>query len=179
MISDPKIYGKVLTLQETWCHNVHDNNHLQIPGYLIHLVSQGNGKGIATYFKAGFSVTGTINKSLYQISRVSSDTLNVINVYISRGADKREFMKDLGLLAKGTKPCIIVGDFNIDFLKTPDEFIIRQIVSNGFKQIVTSPTHEKGGLIDHVYIKNVTDKLEVTLRFPFYSDHAAILLTAQ
>ena len=122
-------------------------------------------------------MTGTVNKSLYQISRVSSNALDVINVYISRGADKRQFLKDLSSLAKGTKPCIIAGDFNIDFLKTANELIISQIISNGFKQVVTLPTHEKGGLIDHVYVKNVPDKVEVVLSFPFYSDHAAILLT--
>ena len=105
--------------------------------------------------------------------------MNVINIYISRGASKRDFLKDLGALAKGTKPCIIVGDFNIDFLNMPNELIITQIMSNGFTQIVTSPTHDKGGLIDHVYVKNVIENIEVHLSFPFYSDHAAILITAE
>ena len=149
-----------------------------MPGYKLHLVSQGNGKGVATYFKSDFNETGTINNAFYQISRVSSDTLNVINLYLSRGANKRDFLKDLGALAKGAKPCIIVGDFNIDFLNKPNELIITQIMSNGFNQIVTSPTHDKGGLIDHVYIKNVIEKVEVHLSFPYYSDHASILITA-
>ena len=142
-------------------------------------MSQGNGKGIATYYKSDYSVTGSVNKALYQISRVSTNNHHIINLYISRGANKREFLQDLGALAKGNKPCIIVGDFNINFLESPNELIITQITSNGFHQIVTLPTHEKGGLIDHVYIKNVREQIEVSLNFPFYSDHAAILVTAE
>ena len=93
-------------------------------------------------------------------------------------------MQDLGSLAKGKKPCIIVGDFNIDFLNSPNELIITQIISklilsNGFHQIVTLPTHDKGGLIDHIYIKNVSEQIDVSLNFPFYSDHAAILVTTE
>ena len=184
LISDPKIYGKVIALQETWCNNDHDNNHLKMPGYKVHLVSQGNGKGIATYYQSDYSVTGTVNKALYQISRVSSNNIHIINLYISRGANKREFLQDLGALAKGKKPCIIVGDFNIDFLNSPNELIITQIISklilsNGFHQIVTLPTHDKGGLIDHIYIKNVSEQIDVSLNFPFYSDHAAILVTTE
>ena len=100
--------------------------------------------------------------------------INVINVYLSHGADKRDFLQDLGSLARGAKKSVIVGDFNIDYLKSPEDIVIKTILSCGFKQIVSSPTQEKGGLIDHVYVKNITSPVDVAMCFPFYTDHAAI-----
>ena len=67
-----------------------------------------------------------------------------------------------------------MGDFNIDYLKSPEDIVIKTILSCGFKQIVSSPTQEKGGLIDHVYVKNITSPVDVAMCFPFYTDHAAI-----
>ena len=40
--------------------------------------------------------------------------------------------------------------------------------------MVSSPTHEKGGLLDHIYIKNIASQVDVTMYFPFYTDHAAV-----
>ena len=168
------ICGQVIAVQETWCNPQQENLHLQLPGYEMLLVSQGRGKGIATYYKNNFKENGFINKPLYQISRVSDQKINVINVYLSHGADKRDFLRDLGSLARGAKKSVIVGDFNIDYLKSPEDIVIKTILSCGFKQIVSSPIQEKGGLIDHVYVKNITSPVDVAMCFPFYTDHAAI-----
>ena len=101
--------------------------------------------------------------------------IDIINVYISRGANKTNFLKDLGSLARGSKPCIIVGDFNIDFLADPNELIIRTILSCNFTQVVSSPTHEKGALLDHVYIKGPIT-YQLTVVFPYYSDHGLVMV---
>ena len=106
--------------------------------------------------------------------KVACDEFDVINVYQSKNANKLEFLKDLGCLARGTKACYIVGDFNIDFSVEPKDFVIRTILSNGFSQIVTTPTHLQGGLIDHVFCKNVSFEPQVRLSHCYYSDHALI-----
>ena len=171
------ICGQVIAVQETWCDPQQENLHLQLPGYEMFLVSQGRGKGIATFHKANFKRNGSINKSLYQISRVSDEKVDIINVYVSQGANKSEFLKDLGSLAKGARKVIIEGDLNIDYLKDPKDAVIRRIISCGFKQIVSSPTHEKGGLLDHIYLKNIASQVDVKISFPFYSDHAAVSIS--
>ena len=174
LLNDPSIRGRVIAIQETWCEVNQQYPNLTVPGYSSSLVSCGRGKGIAMYFKEEFQPSGIINEELYQICRVSRPDLDVINVYISRGANKLNFLKDLGSLAKGSKPCIIVGDFNIDFLKNPNETIIKKILSNGFKQMVSDSTHVEGGLLDHVYVRNHTCEYEISVNFPFYSDHGAV-----
>ena len=127
---EPKMCGKVIALQETWCNSEHQPQSLDLQGYNVHFVNQGRGKGVATYFSGNFKIAGCVNTSLYQMSKVSDETLSIINIYLSRGADKAEFLRDLGNLVKGTKNCFIVGDFNIDFLRNSSEPIIKTITSN-------------------------------------------------
>ena len=172
LLFDPLIKGSIIALQETSCEPGEEYSNLQLPGYELHLVSQGRGKGIAVYFNADFHVSGSINKEFYQISRLSSSKTDVTN--ISRGANKANFLRDLGTLAKCMKPCIIVGDFNIDYNGNPNEVIIKTIESCKFKQFISSSTHIHGGLIDHVYVRESSKQYDVQINFPFYSDHAAI-----
>ena len=171
---DFQMKAKVIALQETWCSI--DENGLAFPmeEYNLHLVNCGRGKGVATYYCAEFQVSGSINKELYQMSKVTSKEFDVVNVYCTRGANKAEFLKDLGSLAGMARPCFITGDFNVNFLREPKDAIVTKILSCGFKQIVRSPTHTEGGLLDHVYMKRVTWEPEVCLNFPYYTDHASI-----
>ena len=177
LLNDNHVTGNVIALQETWCQS-DESNQFNIPGYQGHFVNQGRGKGVTTYYRSNFQVSGTVNKELYQMSRVSSKDLDVINIYISRGANKAQFIQDLGSLARGPKPSIIVGDFNIDLLNHPEDSISKKIISCGFKQIVSSPTHIMGGLLDHIYIKKPTKNFQVVMNFPYYSDHASLSLVA-
>ena len=52
--------------------------------------------------------------------------------------------------------------------------VVRNILSNGFKQIVSNPTHIGGGLLDHVYIKRLSFDPKVEVDFPYYTDHGAV-----
>ena len=140
----------------------------------MHLVSQGRGKGVALYFKPNFKVSGTINKPHYQLAKISCQDYDVINVYRSHGSNKVEFLNDLGSLARGIRPCFIVGDFNINYLGNPKDMIIQKITSCGFSQVVEHPTHQEGGLLDHVYVKKAPFKFQVNLSTPFYSDHSIV-----
>ena len=108
------------------------------------------------------------------MSKISGKNYDVVNVYRSRNCNKQDFLKDLGSLAGGPKPCFIVGDFNIDCLTAPDDIIVKKITSSGFKQLVTSSTHDEGGALDHVYCKKVPFEPQMNVDFPFYSDHAMI-----
>ena len=106
--------------------------------------------------RGNFKISGSVNTNLYQMSKVSNGNLDIINIYISRGASKAEFLKHLGNLAKGSKNCFIVGDFNVDFLHEPKDAVVSKILSCGFKQIVPHPTHLEGGLLDHIYHKGLS-----------------------
>ena len=178
ILHDQHMRASVIALQETWCAVDKDNDHLQLPGYSMHIVSQGRGKGVVTYYKPGFQVSGIINTELYQISKVSSKNFDIVNVYCSHGMNKAQFLRDIGSLLRGVKPTFIVGDFNINFLHDPKDSIIQKITSNGFKQIVEDPTHVEGGLLDHVYIRGVPFEFKphIQIDFRHYTDHGAITI---
>ena len=113
--NDPLMKAKVIALQETWCGENQTAESLAIPDYNLHLVSRGNGKGVATYFSNEFRIVKEINKDFYQMSKVSSEEFDVVNVYCSRGANRNNFLQDLGNMARGLSPIFIVGDFNLNF----------------------------------------------------------------
>lgn len=132
-------------------------------------MNQGNGKGIATYCKKDFVLTGEFSNEKFQMSKFSTGNVHVINVYRSHGACSSLFIDCLNSLVFGCDQCYIVGDFNIDFLKNKDS-VVNWILSHGFKQIVQSATHEEGGLLDHVYVKSDSAHF-VDLHWPYYSDN--------
>ena len=176
LCNDFQMKAKVIALQETWCPVGQNPELLQMPGYNLHLVNSGHGKGIATYFSAEFQQVEEVNREHYQMSKITSNEYDVVNVYCSKGANKVAFLNDLGKLAKAPRPCYIVGDFNVNFLRDPQDQIIKKILSHGFKQIVSEPTHIAGSLLDHVYVKRVLQEPKIALNFVYYSDHAAVSL---
>ena len=172
--SDKEVRAKVIALQETWCVDSQDVNQFKLLGYDMHFVSHGRGRGLATYFLPEFHLTGEINSPKYQMCKVSCKNFDVVNIYRSQGAVSKDFISDLGKLAAGKKPCFLVGDFNINFLEESHHPIIKKILSCGFRQIVDSPTHSAGGLLDHAYVKNIPFEPKAAINFPFYSDHAHV-----
>ena len=172
--SDKQVRARVIALQETWCTEGQEYQQYQLDGYKMHFVSHGRGKGVATYFHPEFELNGEINTQKYQMCKVSCKNYDVINLYRSQHADNASFLKDLGQLAQGPKPCFLVGDFNINIFKEPHHPVVRKISKCGFQQLVDSPTHSAGGLLDHVYVKKIPFQPAVEASFSFYSDHAYV-----
>ena len=166
--------SKMICIQETWCTDAFENNHLMLEGFNLHFTNRGNGKGIVTYYKNDFFLQNVINDENYQMTKFFGNDYHVINVYRSQGADTIAFINALDSLIIGCDYCYIVGDFNINFLEGCHP-IVRHILSHGFIQLVDSPTHEEGSLLDHAYVKsNFTHK--VHLHWPYYSDHAGVCI---
>ena len=67
---EPLLKGDIICLQETWLDGDNTQDDLEIPGYILHLNSNGKGKGIAIYFKKEtFKFEQCIKKELMQLSR--------------------------------------------------------------------------------------------------------------
>ena len=172
LLTDQLAKAEVIAIQETWCVPEQSDQHLALPGYSMHFVSRGHGKGIVTYFKEHYQVTATINTESYQMTKVTHGDFHVINVYCSRGAAKQQLLKDLLSLLQGASD-VIVGDFNENFLRNPKSKLIEDMMSQGLSQLVETPTHIEGGLLDHVYVKDAR-RFETAMYFRYYTDHAAI-----
>ena len=69
-----------------------------------------------------------------------------------------------------------MGDFNIAFKE--DSRIDKEMKDMGFLQLVTSSTHDKGNLIDHIYVnEEITRKgCFIEKKASYYSDHDIVTI---
>ena len=164
-----------LCLQETWLPRNDDAGLYKIRDMVPHLNSIGRGKGIATYSSRLFQLREFICEEDFQMMKVSSDFLDIINVYRSQGSkvfrDKMEFVVDT------SRPTILCGDTNIDINGDKGKELIVFMKNLGLTQLVKKPTHDKGGVLDHVYVTDdLFEKVSVTQTGVFFSDHDLITI---
>ena len=76
------------------------------------------------------------------------------------------------------KRLIVLGDVNVDLKKHPMNNFTKALTEIGFRQLVSSPTHILGGILDHVYTYcPVTGMCTLNKIHPlYYSDHDAVTL---
>lgn len=75
---------------------------------------------------------------------------------------------------KVNQPTIVIGDFNVNFLKEPNHNLIKAIkLDKNYIQIKKCSTHISGSCIDHVYIQRDVNYEIRTIPVP-YSQHAAV-----
>ena len=157
-------------------------NNFDIEGYHIYRNNMGNGKGIAIYAKPSFSHVCNITRDDFQMIKMSSNEIDVICIYRSSKPKEdhlkmEELHKQLMSILTISKPTLICGDFNICIFKHPNNYITKSLFKDNFNQIVKNATHEKGGLIDHVYIKNLPLNYDIHYHSVYYSDHDGICIT--
>ena len=83
-------------------------------------------------------------------------------------------------MIKENKATLITGDFNICYMKNPNNRMSKGLEGNLFKQLVKEATHIQGGHIDHAYWKDATEVWQdpVIERYsPYYSDHDGLCIT--
>ena len=159
-----------------------EHNPLVIPNYECHLTSAGRGKGIATYYKSHkFHQSQDFNTSSMQITKFSSNSLDVINVYRSSTGNSGEMLAKLIEIMDPGTPTLITGDFNICFMNHRRNRISKGLMEvHGMQQLNEDPSHILGGHIDHIYWKDELKKwmTPIVERYsPYYSDHDCLCIT--
>jgi hypothetical protein len=145
------VASPIIALQETWCDPYHQSYHLDLTGYSLHLNSVGDGKGIATYFNHEYTFCEDRTNEKLQITKISSEKIDVLNIYRSQGADNNLFLMSLLSLIDPDKTTALVGDFNLPWLSSTSNLVVVEIMRLGFRQLVTSVTHEDG-MTTNIYI---------------------------
>ena len=112
------------------------------------------------------------------MAKFSCLDLHVVNIYRSREANSEQFLNHLDILINNCDTCYIVGDLNINYHINHNHPICEWLLSREFTQLVQKPTHEGGGLIDHVYSQSQFQH-NLYLHWPYYSHHAATQLIMQ
>ena len=171
-------------MSETWLLSDENTENIQINGYVLQANSVGRGKGLATYFKNNlFQHCKDIKETHFQITKMTSEFLEVISVYRSKEGLINQILQELSNLIDGDKTTMICGDFNICYNSDGSNKLVKTLEGLGFKQLVQESTHIKGGLIDHVYLRESKTSVSVdcSLYSPYYCamDHDALLTTVK
>ena len=78
----------------------------------------------------------------------------------------------MNYLLTNPEKTIILGDFNIDYLKQSSNQVVSWFEARNFVQIIQKPTHIKGGLINPVWVPSpLPDIVHYNIKSVFFSDH--------
>ena len=108
--------------------------------------------------------------------------IEIIGLYRSTGNLRdKELLSDLTSMVNKDNICIILGDFNLRYTRNNPHMILQYLKNNSFCQLVDTPTHSRGGLIDHFYIRKPSGFENVIVNWhlyaPFYTDHFGVCVT--
>ena len=165
---------EVICLQETWVDETESSNSYTFNDFDVSLNSKGRGKGIATFFNLNWTCTGNVSESDLQMTRVSQENIDIINVY--RSSSDKLLNERLLTVVNPNKPTIVCGDFNCDVSEDNVEFA-KTLDNLGFKQVVERPTHDMGRCIDLVFVnKYFLSAVSVKQIGVGFSDHDCLLI---
>ena len=111
------------------------------------------------------------------IIHASYEAFDLISVYrYSDSSSLEAFTSQVIDCLNLKKTVIVLGDMNIDLKKHPMNNLTKSLTNIGFQQLVLSPTHILGGILDHVYAYCKTSaKCTLSKIHPlYYSDHDAV-----
>ena len=174
---DPTLLrSDLICIQETWIEPEEEQNIYNLDGYTKYLNSQGRGKGLAIYIKKNnFKYVSDFKSPNMQISKVTSENIDVISVYRSQKEAFLSLKNQVQALLDPNKTTLIVGDFNFCYKISENEFS-KFMKKYKFNQLVEAATHVEGGLLDHAYLKCVGNQREATVELcsNYYSDHDTV-----
>ena len=89
-----------------------------------------------------------------------------------------DFLIDMKTLISTKNKTLILGDFNVNALCQDQNYIMRELETWNFKQLVQNPTHIQGGVIDHCYLSNnlPIGSISLSQKSVYYTDHDIIEL---
>ena len=163
----------IICVNETWL--VADPD-FRIEGFHSHYLNMKS-KGVALYSRLSPENVEELHNAAMTMIIARYAIFDVLSVYrFSDSTDIQEATNQIKRYIDFTRAVIVLGDFNIDLLKQPENLLSQSLMSLGFKQLVFQATHISGSLIDHVYafLPN-GEQCEVFKIHPlYYSDHDAV-----
>ena len=156
--SDPVLKkSDVLCLQETWLEDGEEKDEkYQLEGLRGHFVSVGRGKGLAVYVKRELKIRGIskFGEPNIQMIKIEMRDFDILAIYRSKEEPLYRATHHLRNLVDPLKDTMVIGDVNYGAHEV-NEFS-KYLEREGFRQLVTLPTHIRGGIyIFHYYCRPV------------------------
>ena len=166
----------IISFGETW---LKPDENVELEGFKGIQENVGRGKGIAAFIKTHHSMKCQKFKcDTFSAIFMETDIVDVIFLYLSQRFDWPALEELFEMWIKNHKNVAVIGDMNIDFAEKQHE-LTRYMHRNNFTQIVQNPTHDAGGILDHIYINERLQHQKgpfCTQRCVYFSDHDIIVL---
>ena len=164
----------VFALGETW---LHFETEINFEGYRGCFANFGPGKGVSTFIRNELQVPKEpviISSEFLSLVKVRCVEIDMIFVYVSKKCQQNVLVAKLKELISISEPTIVIGDFNEHYTDTSKLSKIMQAMD--FHQKITESTHDRGNIIDHLYVNNCLMKTDyfVEKNSAYYSDHDII-----
>jgi hypothetical protein len=157
--------------------------HFSRPGYKLLITGADRNKGVGMYINDRLTLVGhtLVHNSKFQMIHASFSDFDLLAVYCSptrTNETTAQFVNDILALLTPRKQTYIMGDVNEE--ARDHGYIQMRLLTAGFTQFISRPTHIQGGILDHVYA-NRTPDLKIIKDadvYPcYFSDHASVSLT--
>ena len=167
----------IITVAETWLKDQDEAASYMVEGHKMIGASRGRGKGVQGYWKSNEQALvdtvicwDTYQTDTFQLVKLTTaNGIDIITVYRQSGSKFHRLTEKISELCVNDR-LIVLGDFN--FPSEEDNIFTDFMKSAGFNQLIDRPTHDCGGTIDHLYVRNVVVKH--FLHPLYFSDHSAI-----
>ena len=184
--------GDIICLAETWlkpgdgCPDLQDMQVLRHDN-IAH--GQHRGGGLLMYISLDYHIMKQFslpNLNIEHLIALLSPRqapqlrLCVALIYKNPRLTDRDFLRELEYMMSELPvravPTIITGDLNIDMLSKQASAakLKKLMLYYGFAQLVTTPTHRKGGLLDHYYVNFISEDIQLDVIPAYYSDHLMV-----
>ena len=193
--TDPVLLqADVICLQETWLEKEEgETGDYQLEGYQAFFASVGPGKGLAVYMNERLRRPEShFTDANIQLTKISANEMEIVNVYRSQEEPLPTAAFHLRNLLDPQRDTLVIGDLNI--CATKPNPLRNFLEGAGFQQLVTLPTHVKGGsqvielcctcydcfllgILDHAHLRRrgqsqrMGRPVIVKTFTPYYSDH--------
>ena len=142
------IKSDILLIQETWLNYDLEQKISNYHHFYVH----GHSKGIAVLSRDLPIQHSSSQTPLCSCIKLSFNNFDIFNVYrYSENSNIQDFTTEILPLLDISRTQVVAGDFNIDLKKSPNNFFTSSLQRMGFNQLVSKPTHNQGGIIDHIY----------------------------
>ena len=145
-----------------------------MPGFHSHFNYLKRGRGLASYCKHKIECHN-IKENNFQISKLVMEQCDIISLYRSQ-EENGEIVQHISKFISVENPTIILGDMNLNLLKENHHPLMQYLKEITFSQLVQSATHQKGGLIDLVFVSHHFNKHSTSIYQMgiYYSDHDCV-----
>ena len=130
----------IVMMQETW---LNEDPELPVGQFPFQHFVNGGSKGVGMLSSIKPVTIEKMQTSVCSLIKAEYEEFDIINIYRYSSTDIDQFLNDLEEVMCNTRTTIVVGDLNIDLLKSSENAFSLSMMRKNFQQLISNATHLK------------------------------------